>query len=44
MCLRNDWIKIHYNLIELFEAGAAEGESVQKVSGDDIKGFCSVLA
>ncbi|HBM74160.1 MAG TPA: hypothetical protein DD429_01210 [Clostridiaceae bacterium] len=31
-------------VLSLLEEGAAEGESVQEVLGDNIKGFCSALA
>ena len=31
-------------VLSLFEETAAEGQSVQEVLGDDIKGFCSALA
>lgn len=38
-----DMVRIHYDLIDLFEAGAAEGKSVLKVTGDDVAGFCDEL-
>lgn len=38
-----DMMKIHYDLIDLFEAGAAEGKSVLEVTGDDVAGFCEEL-
>ena len=31
-------------VLSLFEETATEGQSVQEVLGDDIKGFCSALA
>jgi DNA-binding ferritin-like protein (Dps family) len=31
-------------VLDLLEETAAEGQSVQEVLGDDIKGFCSALA
>ena len=31
-------------VLGLLEEGAADGQSVQEVLGDDIKGFCSALA
>ncbi|MEL1134511.1 DUF1048 domain-containing protein [Desulfitobacterium sp. THU1] len=31
-------------VLSLLEEGAADGQSVQEVLGDDIKGFCSALA
>jgi len=31
-------------VLDLFEETAADGQSVQDVLGDDIKGFCSALA
>lgn len=31
-------------VLELLEEGAADGQSVREVLGDDIKGFCSSLA
>ena len=31
-------------VLSLFEETAAEGQSIQEVLGDDIKGFCSALA
>jgi DNA-binding ferritin-like protein (Dps family) len=31
-------------VLGLFEEAAADGQSVQEILGDDIKGFCSALA
>jgi DNA-binding ferritin-like protein (Dps family) len=38
-----DMLKIHYDLIELFESGAAEGKRVLEITGNDIAGFCEEL-
>lgn len=38
-----DMLKIHYDLIELFEAGAAEGKHVLQITGDDVAAFCDEL-
>ncbi|MPM41629.1 hypothetical protein SDC9_88284 [bioreactor metagenome] len=38
-----DMMKIHYGLIDLFEAGAAEGKHVLEITGDDVAGFCEEL-
>lgn len=38
-----DMMKIHYDLIELFEEGAANGESVLEVTGEDVAAFCDEL-
>ncbi|MDR0423945.1 MAG: DUF1048 domain-containing protein [Clostridiales Family XIII bacterium] len=38
-----DMMKIHYDLIELFEAGAAGGKGVLEVTGSDVAGFCEEL-
>nr|WP_312580121.1 DUF1048 domain-containing protein [Sedimentibacter sp.] len=37
-------IPILDGVLGLFEETAADGQSVQEVLGDDIKGFCSALA
>jgi DNA-binding ferritin-like protein (Dps family) len=37
-------IPILDNVLGLLEETAADGQSVQEVLGDDIKGFCSALA
>ncbi len=38
-----DMMKIHYDLIELFETGAANGKHVLDVTGEDVAGFCDEL-
>lgn len=38
-----DMMKIHYDLIELFEAGAAEGRAVLEITGKDVASFCDEL-
>ncbi|MDR0434082.1 MAG: DUF1048 domain-containing protein [Gracilibacteraceae bacterium] len=38
-----DMIKIHYDLIDLFETGAAAGKRVLEITGDDVAGFCDEL-
>lgn len=38
-----DMMKIHYDLIELFEAGAAEGKLVLDITGEDVAAFCEEL-
>ena len=38
-----DMIKIHYDLIELFEAGAAEGKHVLEITGEDVAAFSDEL-
>lgn len=38
-----DMLKIHYDLIDLFEAGAADGKEVLEVTGNDVAGFCDEL-
>ncbi|MFA1822646.1 DUF1048 domain-containing protein [Virgibacillus oceani] len=38
-----DMIKIHYDLIELFEAGAADGKHVLEITGEDVAAFCDEL-
>lgn len=38
-----DMLKTQYDLIELFEAGAAEGRHVLDVTGEDVAGFCDEL-
>jgi len=35
---------ILYGVLGLLEETAADGQSIQEVLGDDIKGFCSALA
>lgn len=38
-----DMMKIHYDLIELFESGAVNGKHVLEITGDDIAEFCDEL-
>lgn len=38
-----DMLKVHYDLIELFEEGAAEGKDVLDITGDDVAAFCDEL-
>ncbi len=38
-----DMSKIHYDLIELFEAGAADGKDVLEITGEDVAAFCEEL-
>lgn len=38
-----DMLKIHYDLIELFEAGAADGKHVLEITGEDVAAFCDEL-
>ncbi len=38
-----DMLKTQYDLIDLFEAGAAEGKHVLEITGDDVAGFCDEL-
>lgn len=38
-----DMMKIHSDLIELFEAGAAEGKPVLEITGEDVAAFCDEL-
>ncbi|QAT49612.1 DUF1048 domain-containing protein [Caproiciproducens sp. NJN-50] len=38
-----DMMKIHYDLIELFKAGAAEGKHVLEITGEDVAAFCDEL-
>jgi DNA-binding ferritin-like protein (Dps family) len=38
-----DMMKIHYDLIELFEDGAAEGKNVLEITGEDVAAFCDEL-
>lgn len=38
-----DMMKIHYDLIELFEAGAAEDKHVLEITGEDVAAFCDEL-
>jgi len=38
-----DMLKIHYDLIELFEAGAADKKHVLEITGEDVAAFCDEL-
>ena len=38
-----DMMKIHYDLIELFEVGAADGKHVLEITGEDVATFCDEL-
>lgn len=38
-----DMMKIHYDLIELFETGAADGKDVLEITGEDVATFCDEL-
>lgn len=38
-----DMMKIHYDLIGLFEEGAAEGKHVLEITGEDVAAFCDEL-
>jgi DNA-binding ferritin-like protein (Dps family) len=38
-----DMLKIQYDLIDLFEAGAADGRHVLEITGEDVAGFCDEL-
>ncbi|MDF2510663.1 MAG: hypothetical protein K0S04_529 [Herbinix sp.] len=38
-----DMMKIHYDLIELLEAGAADGRHVLEITGEDVAAFCDEL-
>lgn len=38
-----DMLKTQYDLIDLFEMGAAEGKPVLDVTGQDVAGFCDEL-
>jgi DNA-binding ferritin-like protein (Dps family) len=38
-----DILKIHYDLIELFEIAVADGKRVLDITGDDVAGFCDEL-
>lgn len=39
----SDMLKMQYELIELFEASAADGKHVLDVTGEDVVGFCDEL-
>ncbi|KQL55205.1 cytoplasmic protein [Heyndrickxia shackletonii] len=38
-----DMLQIQYELIDLFEAGAAEGREVLEITGDDVASFADEL-
>lgn len=38
-----DILNIHYELIDLFEAGAADGKHVLDITGKDVAAFCDEL-
>jgi DNA-binding ferritin-like protein (Dps family) len=38
-----DMLGIHYDLIDLFESGAAEGKRVLEITGEDVAAFCDEL-
>ncbi|MDR1521700.1 MAG: DUF1048 domain-containing protein [Streptococcaceae bacterium] len=38
-----DMMEIHYDLIDLFESGAASGKHVLEVTGEDVAAFCDEL-
>lgn len=38
-----DMLKIHYELIDLFEASEAEGKRVLEITGEDVAAFCDEL-
>lgn len=38
-----DMLKIHYELIELFESGAANGKQVLEITGEDVAAFSDAL-
>ncbi|MDR2525137.1 MAG: DUF1048 domain-containing protein [Oscillospiraceae bacterium] len=38
-----DMLHIQYDLIELFEDGAAQGKSALEVTGEDVAAFCDEL-
>ena len=38
-----DMMEIHSGLIELFEAGAADGKHVLEITGEDVAAFCDEL-
>ncbi|MDR2817528.1 MAG: DUF1048 domain-containing protein [Oscillospiraceae bacterium] len=38
-----DMMQIHYDLIELFEQGAADGKHVLEITGADVAAFCDEL-
>lgn len=38
-----DMMKIHDDLVELFEAGTADGKGVLEITGEDVAAFCDEL-
>ncbi len=38
-----DMLKVHYELIDLFESGVAEGKHVLEITGEDVAVFCDDL-
>jgi DNA-binding ferritin-like protein (Dps family) len=38
-----DMLKIHYDLIDLFETGVADGKRVLEITGEDVAAFCDEL-
>jgi len=38
-----DMLKIQYDLIDLFEAGTADGKHVLEITGEDVAAFCNEL-
>lgn len=38
-----DMLKIHDGVLDLFEAGAADGKHVLEITGEDVAGFCDEL-
>jgi DNA-binding ferritin-like protein (Dps family) len=38
-----DMLKVQYDLIELFESGAANGKPVLEITGEDVAAFCEEL-
>lgn len=38
-----DMLAIQFDLLELFEVGAAEGKRVLEITGEDVAGFCDEL-
>ncbi|MGL6198072.1 MAG: DUF1048 domain-containing protein [Lachnospiraceae bacterium] len=38
-----DMLKVQYDLIDLFEAGTAEGKHILEVTGKDVAAFCDEL-
>jgi DNA-binding ferritin-like protein (Dps family) len=38
-----DMLRIQYDLIDLFEAGVADGKQVLEITGEDVASFCDEL-